>query len=382
MGHLQTGITRHSSSIRVSKYNYLAYQAIGIEMSKARDIADGAANINLLDDVTAGTVAASKVIAADANKDVASFRNVTMTGELDAATLDLSGNADIDGVLETDGLSINGTSVTSTAAELNILDGVTSTAAELNILDGVTATAAELNILDGVTSTAAEINILDALSRGSLIYGNASAATAILTKGAANTVLTSDGTDIAWAAAGGGGLLGTQAFTGSGSWTVPSGVTKALVFCTGGGGGSNGQSNGGGSGGAGGTAIKLYTVAAGQSATVTIGSGGSNTSSGGNSTFVYDSTTITGNGGSAATSSTAGISGTASGGDVNLSGGAGTSGSNVRCPGGASFWGGGSQGATGNYQGPNANGALGSGAGSAGGNSSGTGKAGFVLIVF
>ena len=35
---------------------------------------------------------------------------------------------------------------------------VTSTAAELNILDGVTATAAELNIMDGVTATAAEIN--------------------------------------------------------------------------------------------------------------------------------------------------------------------------------------------------------------------------------
>lgn len=133
-------------------------------MSKARDIADGAANINLLDDVTAGTVAASKVIAADSNKDVASFRNVTLTGELDAATLDVSGNADIDGVLETDGLSINGTSVTATAAELNILDGVTSTTAELNILDGVTATAAELNILDGVTSTTAELNYSDGVT--------------------------------------------------------------------------------------------------------------------------------------------------------------------------------------------------------------------------
>jgi hypothetical protein len=36
-------------------------------------------------------------------------------------------------------LKIAGTAVTSTAAELNILDGVTSTAAELNLLDGVTA---------------------------------------------------------------------------------------------------------------------------------------------------------------------------------------------------------------------------------------------------
>ena len=61
-------------------------------------------------------------------------------------------------------LAINGTAITSTSAELNILDGVTSTAAELNILDGVTATAAELNILDGVTSTAAELNILDGVT--------------------------------------------------------------------------------------------------------------------------------------------------------------------------------------------------------------------------
>ncbi len=60
--------------------------------------------------------------------------------------------------------SLSDLSVTSTAAELNILDGVTSTAAELNILDGVTATAAELNILDGVTSTAAELNILDGVT--------------------------------------------------------------------------------------------------------------------------------------------------------------------------------------------------------------------------
>ena len=42
------------------------------------------------------------------------------------------------------------------------------------------------------------------IARGSLIIGNASAASAELTKGGANTVLTSDGTDIAWAAAGGG----------------------------------------------------------------------------------------------------------------------------------------------------------------------------------
>jgi len=49
--------------------------------------------------------------------------NITLSGELDAATLDISGNADIDGILETDALSINSTTVTSTAAELNLIDG-------------------------------------------------------------------------------------------------------------------------------------------------------------------------------------------------------------------------------------------------------------------
>jgi hypothetical protein len=52
---------------------------------------------------------------------------------------------------------IDGTAVTSSAAELNILDGVTATAAELNILDGVTATAAELNVVDGASTTQAPL---------------------------------------------------------------------------------------------------------------------------------------------------------------------------------------------------------------------------------
>ena len=66
-----------------------------------------------------------------------------------------------DGTLYTDAINLNGTAISSTAAELNILDGVTATATELNIMDGVTATTAELNIMDGVTTTAAEINLID-----------------------------------------------------------------------------------------------------------------------------------------------------------------------------------------------------------------------------
>jgi len=55
--------------------------------------------LEMIDGVTAGTVAASKAVVVDANLDIGSFRNLTATGELDAATLDLSGAADIAGDL-------------------------------------------------------------------------------------------------------------------------------------------------------------------------------------------------------------------------------------------------------------------------------------------
>jgi len=77
---------------------------------------------------------------------------ITTTGVGSFGSLDISGNVDVDGTLETDALSIASTAVTATAAELNILDGVTSTTAELNILDGVTSTASEINLLDGSTA--------------------------------------------------------------------------------------------------------------------------------------------------------------------------------------------------------------------------------------
>ena len=73
------------------------------------------------------------------------------TSSLEFKDLFIDGTANID-TLAADAISLGGTTITSTGAELNILDGVTSTAAELNILDGVTSTAAELNLLDGITA--------------------------------------------------------------------------------------------------------------------------------------------------------------------------------------------------------------------------------------
>jgi len=96
------------------------------------NILDGATvvvgEINALDlgSTAVGTAIASKAVILDSNKDYTGLRNFTVTGELDAATLDISGDADIDGTLETDALSIDGTAVTSTAAELNLVDGITA----------------------------------------------------------------------------------------------------------------------------------------------------------------------------------------------------------------------------------------------------------------
>jgi hypothetical protein len=52
-----------------------------------------------------------------------------------------------------------------------------------------------------MTAAASELNQLDAITRGSILYGNASGETARLAAGGAGTVLSSDGTDLSWAAA-------------------------------------------------------------------------------------------------------------------------------------------------------------------------------------
>ena len=69
--------------------------------------------------------------------------------------------------------------------------GASSTLVSLvstDTLTNKTLTSPKINEDVAVTSTATELNKLDALSRGSILYGNASAVTSILTKGSADTV--------------------------------------------------------------------------------------------------------------------------------------------------------------------------------------------------
>jgi len=115
------------------------------------------------------------------------------TGTISATALDISGNIDIDGTTNLDAVDVDGNMqidghVTVGAndqgydvifygdtASANIMwdtsadDWIASGAARIVVPDGnlvlgstaITSTAAELNILDGVTATAAEINLID-----------------------------------------------------------------------------------------------------------------------------------------------------------------------------------------------------------------------------
>jgi hypothetical protein len=140
-----------------------------------------------------------------------------------AAGLTVAGDADIDGTTNLDAVDIDG----AVQADGTITVGVDDTGYDVKFF-GATASAymlwdesADDLILAGaarvvvpasglviastaVSSTAAELNLLDGLDRGSILYGNASSATTVLGQGSADQVLTSDGTDISWEDASGG----------------------------------------------------------------------------------------------------------------------------------------------------------------------------------
>ncbi len=117
--------------------------------------------------------------------------------------VDLAVAAVVDDILEIVSFTSFEVTLGGLQAANNLSDLVDAPTAITNL--GVTSTAAELNKLTGATLSTAELNQLNAITRGSILYGDASGATARLAAGGANTVLTSDGTDISWAAAATGG---------------------------------------------------------------------------------------------------------------------------------------------------------------------------------
>jgi len=90
--------------------------------------------------ITNGTVAANKAMVVDANKDISGGRNLTISGELDAATLDISGNIDIDGISNLDVVDVDGAA--NFAADVTFADGadiITASAGTSNLRLGVNA---------------------------------------------------------------------------------------------------------------------------------------------------------------------------------------------------------------------------------------------------
>jgi hypothetical protein len=103
-----------------------------------------ATELNVLDGITAvvgelnaldlgstavGTAIASKAVILDSNKDYTGIRNLTITGELDGATLDISGDADIDGTLEADAITIGGTAINTVIAGITVTNATTAAVA-------------------------------------------------------------------------------------------------------------------------------------------------------------------------------------------------------------------------------------------------------------
>jgi hypothetical protein len=118
------------------------------ELNILDGVTASAGDINLIDGITNGTVIASKAIITDANKDITGGRNITISGELDAATLDISGDADIDGTLEADAITIGGITLAETISDT--VGAMVSSNTETNIT--VTYDDAD-NTLDFVIGT-------------------------------------------------------------------------------------------------------------------------------------------------------------------------------------------------------------------------------------
>ena len=97
------------------------------------------AELELLDGLTAGTAIASKVVTTDSSIDTTGQRNLTISGELDAATLDISGNVDISGTALITGVTTHGDDVVSDTDSTDDL-GTTSVRWANLFVDAITAT--------------------------------------------------------------------------------------------------------------------------------------------------------------------------------------------------------------------------------------------------
>jgi hypothetical protein len=253
-------------------------------------------------------------------------------------------------------LALDGTTITTTAAELNFVNGVTSAIqTQLNAKAPLTGTGTSGTWPISITGDAATTDgksFGTFTAAGGIAYATSTTALAAIGAGTAGQVLLSGGA----AAPTWGTLAGTdvniQVFTATGTYTPTAGYTRGIAFVTGGGGGTGGigatdASRGGG--GAGGTAIGVLNLTSLGAVTATVGAAGtagSSSPTAGGAGGTSSLSTLTGNGGGGSGTTASGASGgSASGGAINILGGGGADGYEAGYVsggiGGASFWGGG-----------------------------------------
>ena len=150
--------------------------------------------------------------------------DVTLTLDLSELSTVTPINGDFFATLDSDGATEQKTTTTALAT-LFAGDGLTASSAVLavNVDDSTIETNSDaIRIKDNAVSLAK----MAGLTRGSMIIGDASGDPSELTKGSANYVLTSDGTDIAWAAASGAAVTALNNATANEIVTVGSTTTE------------------------------------------------------------------------------------------------------------------------------------------------------------
>jgi hypothetical protein len=119
-------------------------------------------NYNDLGSTAVGNAIASKTMVLDSNKDYTGVRNFTLTGELDAGSLDIEGDADINGTLETDALTIGGAAVLAQATASAVGAVELATAAEvLTGTDAARVVTADTLAARSVVATIAQSSLTD-----------------------------------------------------------------------------------------------------------------------------------------------------------------------------------------------------------------------------
>ena len=153
----------------------------------------------------AGTGDITGVTAGDGLSGGGTDGGVTVTLDLNELTAAAVADGDFIPIIDTNDSNGSRKEAVADLATLFAGDGLSASSSVLavGVDDSTIETSSDaLRIKDnGVT-----LAKMAGLTRGSMIIGNASGDPAELTKGSANYVLTSDGTDIAWAAASGGAV--------------------------------------------------------------------------------------------------------------------------------------------------------------------------------